>query len=142
MSPIPRYRVIPPGWAARHRPVAAATMQSPAVFRRISAGPAPFPLPEGWDGSQEIWGTSDVPVLVRVQQLNREGVTASAEQPTTVHQYLVTAPVDGPPIRSGEQGDVIDVEGRRLRIINEAFGTYLWERDFTCVDNLTQQNPD
>ncbi|KQN99695.1 hypothetical protein ASF21_12875 [Arthrobacter sp. Leaf234] len=142
MSPLPGYQVMPPGWAARHRPVAAATMQSPAVFRRISGGPAPYPAPKGWDGSEDIWGTEKTPVLVRVQQLNREGTTSAGEQPTSIHQYLVTAPVDGPPIRSGEQGDVIDVEGRCLSIINEAFGTYLWERDFTCVDNLTQQNPD
>ncbi|MDN4611949.1 DUF6093 family protein [Arthrobacter burdickii] len=142
MSPLPNSHVIPPGWAERHRPAAAATMQSPAVFRRISDGPAPYPVPEGWDGTEILWGTSEAPVLVRVQQLNRQAVTSAGEQPTSIHQYLVTAPVDGPPIRSGEQGDVIDVEGRRLRIVNESFGTYLWERDFTCIDNLTQQNPD
>lgn len=142
MSPLPNSHVIPPGWAERHRPTAAATMQSPAVFRRISDGPAPYPLPDDWDSAEPIWGSADEPILVRVQQLNREGTTSASEQPTAIHQYLVTAPVDGPTIRSGEQGDVIDVLGRCLRIINESFGTYLWERDFTCVDNLTQQNPD
>lgn len=141
MSPIPGYKVIPNGWAAHHRPTAKATMQSPAVFKRVSDGPAPYPLPANWDGSKVIWGGGVPPLLVRVQQLNREGVTSTAEQPTAVHQYLVTAPVEGPPIRSGEQGDVIHVEGRQLRVINESFGSYLWERDFTCVDNLTQQNP-
>ena len=140
MSPLPNMSVVPAGWAEHHRPTAKSTMQSPAVFKRISEGPAPFPLPEGWDGSVVIWGDTDT-VMVRVQQLNREGVTSTAEQPTAIHQYLVTAPVDGPAIRSGEQGDVIHVEGRQLRVINESFGTYLWERDFTCVDNLTQQNP-
>jgi hypothetical protein len=141
MSPIPGYKVVPDGWAEHHRPTAKSTMASPAVFKRVSEGPAPYPVPEGWDGSTVIWGGGDPPLLVRVQQLNREGLTSTAEQPTAVHQYLVTAPVEGPAIRSGEQGDVIHVEGRQLRVINESFGTYLWERDFTCVDNLTQQNP-
>lgn len=141
MSPIPGYKVIPDGWAEHHRPVAKSTMQSPAVFKRVSGGPAPYPIPPDWDGNETVWGGGNPPLLVRVQQLNREGVTSTAEQPTAVHQYLVTAPVDGPPIRSGEQGDVIHVEGRQLRVINESFGTYLWERDFTCIDNLTQQNP-
>lgn len=112
-------------------------MQSPAVFRRVSDGPAPYPAPAGWDGTEPLWETT-----VRVQQLNREGDTTAGEQPSTLHQYLITAPVAGPAIRSGEQGDVIDVLGRRFRVINESFGTYLWERDFTCVDNLTQHNPD
>lgn len=140
MSPLPRTRVVPPGWVEHHRPTAKSTMQSPAVFKRVSDGPAPFPPPQGWDGSETVWG-GEPPLLVRVQQLNREGVTSTAEQPTAVHQYLITAPVDGPQIRSGERGDIIHVEGRQLRIINESFGTYLWERDFTCIDNLTQNNP-
>jgi hypothetical protein len=142
VSPFPGQRVIPARWAEHHRPVPLSAMRSEAVFKRVSGGPAPYPVPEGWDGSEVIWGGGVPPLLVRVQQLNREGATITAEQPTAVHQYLVTAPVDGPPVRSGEQGDVIHVEGRQLRVINESFGTYLWERDFTCVDNLTQQNPD
>ncbi|MFJ7748710.1 DUF6093 family protein [Arthrobacter sp. NPDC097144] len=136
MSPLPGWNVIPPGWAEHHQPTAEATMTADAMFTRISEGPAPFPVPDGWDATETIWSTK-----VRVQGLNREGSGVAAEQPVYTREYLVTAPVDGPPIRSGERGDIIVVLGRTLRITNEQFSSLPWERDFTCVDNLTQQNP-
>ena len=111
-------------------------MTANAVFQRITEGPAPWPLPENWDPAETIWSTK-----VRVQSLKREGSGVSAEQPVYTREYLVTAPVDGPKIRSGERGDLILVAGRTLRVTNEQFGSEVWERDFTCVDNLTQQNP-
>ena len=136
MSPIPGWNVIPPGWAEHHQPTAESTMTADAVFKRISEGPAPFPVPDGWDPAEVIWNTK-----VRVQPLNREGAGVSAEQPVYTREYLVTAPMRGPAIISGERGDIIVVLGRTLRITNEQFSSLPWERDFTCVDNLTQQNP-
>lgn len=111
-------------------------MTADAVFKRISEGPAPFPVPDGWDATETIWSTK-----VRVQGLNREGSGVAAEQPVYTREYLVTAPMRGPAIISGERGDIITVLGRTLRITNEQFSSLPWERDFTCVDNLTQQNP-
>jgi hypothetical protein len=112
-------------------------MKSPAVFRRISDGPAPYPLPDGWTGSRTIWTTK-----VRVQaQIQRAASAVAAEQPFSDRRYLVTCPLDGPELRAGEQGDLIDVEGRTLRIVSIAFGTYEFERDLICLDDLTQENP-
>ncbi|WP_341394063.1 DUF6093 family protein [Arthrobacter sp. G119Y2] len=136
MSPIPGWNVIPPGWAEHHQPTAESTMTADAVFQRISEGPAPFPVPDGWDPAEVIWEPK-----VRVQPLNREGSGVAAEQPVYTREYLVTAPMRGPAIISGERGDIIVVLGRTLRITNEQFSSLPWERDFTCVDNLTQQNP-
>lgn len=137
MSPLPGTKVIHPDWAAHHRPTAAQTMTSPAVFKRVSTGPAPYPLPAGWDGSAVIWSTK-----VRVQaQIQRAGTSIPAEQPFTERRYLVTCPLDGPELRAGEQGDTITTEGRTLRIVSVAFGTYQFERDLTCVHDMTQQNP-
>lgn len=137
MSPLPGWGVIPGGWAERHQPTTDATHTAPAVFRRLSDGPPPYPLPDDWDGTTAVWETA-----VRVQELKRENAGTAAEQPVYVRDYQVTTTTAGPPIRTGEHGDVIDVLGRRLQIVNEQFGSLIWERVFTCVDNLTQQNPD
>ncbi|MFF2822620.1 DUF6093 family protein [Arthrobacter koreensis] len=136
MSPLPGWNVIPPGWAEHHQPTNEGTQTAEAVFKRISGGPAPYPLPPGWDGAEVIWSAN-----VRVQELKREGRGEHADQPTHTREYLISAPAGGPPIRSGEQGDVIHVLGRSFRVISEQFGSLAWGRDFTCVDNLTQQNP-
>lgn len=136
MSPLPRYPVVTAGWADHHRPTRDGTQTAEAVFKRVSGGPAPYPLPDGWDGIETIWSPT-----VRVQALKREGTGEQADQPTHTREYLVSAPAGGPPIRSGEQGDVVHVLGRQLRVTSEQFGELAWGRDFTCVDNLTQQNP-
>jgi hypothetical protein len=137
VSPLPGTRTVHPQFAAHHQPTARSTMESPAVFRRISEGPAPYPLPDGWAGSELLWETK-----VRVQALIQRAASAvSADQPFTDRRYLVTCPLDGPELRAGERGDLIDVDGRTLRINSIAFGTYQFERDLICLDDITQQNP-
>lgn len=136
MSPLPNTRVIPAGWAEHHRPTVAETRQSPGTIHRITAGPPPYPLPEGW--------TADAPIyegLFRVQQQNNEGGGTPGEQPTQERTYLIVAGTDIPYLQVGERGDIIRVEGREFRVRQVLFGTYLWEMDLICSDNLTQQNP-
>lgn len=134
MSPIPGHGVFHPKWAEHHRPTAESTMTEPAVFRRLHDGPAPYPMPEGWDPSEVIWRTK-----VRVQALSKTARDPiPAEQPVTVHDYLVTAPVGGPNLRTGEHGDVVEVLGRTLRIVDAVTGSQVWELDLTCTDNQTQ----
>lgn len=138
MSPLPGYKVIPPRWAEHNRPVANSTMTTPCVIKRISAGPPPYPLPEGWDGAETIHET-----VCRVQELNKVTGGVAGEQPTTEREYLIPVPVDGlPELRAGEQGDIVHAIGRQFRIIQIMFGSLEWERDLICVDNQTQQNPD
>ena len=141
MSPLPDWKIIPAGWQERHAPALDGTRTADALFLRISSGPAPYPLPEGWDGTEQIWGTPEKPIQVRVQQLNRDGAGVAADQAIYLREYMVTAPKAGPEIRAGEQGDVIHVLGRRLRITSELLGSMTFERVFVCVDNLTQHNP-
>lgn len=138
MVGLPGMKPIPDGWAEAHRPVAAATMTAPATFHRITDGPAPYPLPEGWDASTLIWDG----IKVRVQQRSQGGGTkVTAEQPTTERQVLITCPMGGPTLRAGERGDIVRALGREFRVIDILPGSLLWELDLLCVDNLTQQNP-
>lgn len=135
MSPLPGWRAVPAGWAEAHAPVAEQTMTADAEFRRISGGPAPWPIPENWDGGAEVlWETK-----VRLQELKREGVSDHAEQPTYTRQYLISAPLRGPILRVGEYGDVVRIEGRTYRLLSEMQGSLLWERDFIAVLNETQE---
>ena len=142
MVGLPNTKVIPNGWAAHHRPVATSTMTAPCTIGRISAGPPPYPKPEGWTGEALTHTT-----VCRVQELKREGGGVPGEQPTTERQYLVPVPLTNaegeplPDLRSGERGDIIHALGRQLRIVNIMFGSQEFERDLICVDNQTQQNP-
>lgn len=111
-------------------------MTAPARFLRIVEGPPPYPFPDGWTGEAEVWSTN-----VRVQELKREGQPVPADQPTSVREYLITAPYGGPPIRVGERGDIIEAVGRRFNIQTSMAGSILWEQDFICIENQTQQNP-
>lgn len=138
MSPLPGHKVFHPGWDAHHRPVAEGTHTTPAVFKRLHDGPAPYPLPPNWDPSEVVWRAN-----VRVQPLTKQGRDpVVAEQPVTMHDYQVTAPTGGPELRAGEHGDVVEVLGRTLRIQDITTGSHEWERVLTCTDNLTQGGTD
>lgn len=109
-------------------------------------GPAPYPVPDGWDGLDLLAADK----RCRVQVLNNSKNATSAEQPVGTRQYLVALPIEGlPPITAGEGGTVIKVTeckdpgliGRTLRVIDIQHGTEMFERDLICVDNLTQNNP-
>lgn len=136
MSPLPGWQVIPNNWAGRHGNTVNATLKSEANFYRITAGPAPYPKPDGWTGKTLLHHT-----YVRVQELNREGGGTPGEQPTRERQYLVVAPLGIPELQVGERGDIIEVAGRKLRVQQVLFGTFTMEVDILCTDNLTQQNP-
>lgn len=111
-------------------------MTTPAVFVRVT-GPAPYPIPSDWKGLTELWRTE-----VRVQSLSVAPQQADAvEQSVTVRRYLVAAPLGGPPMRVGQQGDQVHVLGRRLRIVDMAPGSLLWEADYTCEEVLSQAGP-
>lgn len=133
MSPFPGWKVIPDGWAEHHRPTVESTLQTPATFFRPT-GPAPYPKPHGWTGLTAIWLTP-----VRVQALNVAAPEAeAAEQTVTVRRYLVVCPAQGPALQVGDQCHVL---GRRLRVTDITPGSYLWELDLTCEENLTQAGP-
>lgn len=137
MSPLASTRVVHPDWAKHHQPSADSTQTAPGTVVRISAGPPPYPKPEGWSAETVIHEAD-----FNVQPMNREGGGVAAEQPLTERQYTITTSViDAPAFRSGEQGDVILVLGRRFRISSIMFGTQLWEIAFICTENQTQQNP-
>lgn len=146
MSPIPGYKVIPAKWSEHHRPTAEGGMTGTCSLFSINDGPAPYPLPAGWDGLVPLAAGKPC----RVQVLNNSKSSVSAEQPVGTRQYLVTLPINGlPPITVGEGGTVIKVTaakdvgliGRTLRVIDIQHGTEMFQRDLICVDNLTQNNP-
>lgn len=136
MVGLPNSKVIPDGWAEHHRPTVDETRTSPGTIHRITAGPAPYPKPEGWTGTGQIYAGN-----FRVQELNREGGGTPGEQPTRERQYLIVAGMDVPALQTGERGDLVRVAGREFRVQQVLFGSLLWEIDLLCTDNLTQQNP-
>lgn len=147
MSPLPNTRVIHTDWSAHHQPTAQGGMTGVCSLSDPHQGPAPYPVPDGWDGLGLL--AADKPC--RVQVLNNSNSAVSAEQPVGTRQYLVALPIEGlPPITAGEGGTVIKVTackdpgliGRALRVIDIQHGTEMFERDLICVDNLTQNNPD
>lgn len=135
MSPLPGWQVIPTGWAERHRPTAASSHVTPAEFRRVNEGPAPYPRPSDWEETQVIWTAP-----VRLQALKREGRGEQAEQPLFTREYQITCSVDGPELRVGEHGDVVVIGGREYRLTHRTDSSFEWERVFTAVDIQTQ-NP-
>lgn len=112
-------------------------MTSPGTVHRITAGPPPYPKPDGWASETQIHAG-----MFRVQQRNREGGGTPGEQPTRERTYLLTTKVIGmPALQTGERGDIIRCEGREFRVQQVLFGSVLWETDILCTDNMTQQNP-
>jgi len=136
VSPLQNTYIIPPGWAEAHRPVAAKTLPDAGTIHRVTAGPPPFPKPEGWTGRTLVYEGN-----FRVTQLNREGGGTPGEQPTQERAYMITGLTDIPYLQAGERGDIISVGGREYRVRQVLFGSDLWEMDIICTDNLTQQNP-
>jgi len=124
-----------PGWSVR--PSEQLLYPDAAVFERLADGPAPFPEPEGWTGTEQVWPT---PARV-MRQTAGAGAAVAADQVIQERVYQITTPRGGPAIRVGERGDVVRALGRRLRVSSETVDSYTLERVFTCLDNLTQDNP-
>lgn len=141
MSPFSNWPIIPKQWAEYHRPAATATMTAPVEIRR-SAGPPPYPKPEGWVPYTVIWTG-----LCRLQELKRENSPVPGLQPTEFRQYLLALPFANsggtplPQLRVGEGGDTAAVSGRNFLLKQSMDGSLLWENDFLAWENQTQQNP-
>lgn len=142
MSPLPGWKVIPDNWAETHRPVAASAMTTECVIRRATDGPPPYPLPDGWDGSEIIWTGK-----CRVQELKRENSPIPGLQPSELRQYLTAFPFQNdagaalPQLRTGEAGDTVHALGRVFNLKQSMTGSQLWQNDFIAWENQTQQNP-
>lgn len=146
VSPLPNTRVVHQNWSKHHQPAAEGGMTGVCSLFDPHVGPAPYPLPAGWDGLQLLASGK----ACRVQVLNNSKSAVSAEQPVGTRQYLVALPINGlPPISAGEGGTVIKLTackdpglvGRVLRVLDVQHGTEVFERDLICVDNLTENNP-
>lgn len=133
MSPLSGSRVIPPGWAEHHRPVADQTMTAPCRILRPDAGPPPF----GSTAPAEtvIWSG-----FCRVQTLaTRRDGGVQADQVQAIAEALIVTPVEVLPLaRGGEGGDIVETVGRRYQILRVTPGSLLWETDLICQDNQTQ----
>lgn len=142
MVGLPGMKVIPDGWAAAHRPVAAGGMTAECVIRRAVEGPPPYPLPAGWDGSEIIWTG-----MCRVQELKRENSPIPGLQPSELRQYLLAFPFHNdngvalPQLRTGEGGDTVHAVSRMFNLKQSMTGNELWQNDFIAWENQTQQNP-
>lgn len=76
----------------------------------------------------------------RVQALvTQQQVKVVGEQQETRRRYLVTIRFDAANVQLGDQVEVTDAVdarliGRRLRVIDVAYGSEQWERDLNCED--------
>lgn len=129
-----RNKVIPPGWAEHHRPVANATMTATGTIVRDEGPPKTWPAPPF---NERVL----VQCEFRVQELKRELSPMPGGQPTEVRQYLITMPLALAPadLRVGDEGDNVLVVGRRFQIKQKMAGSLLWEMDLICTENQTQQ---
>ena len=136
--PFPGTKIIPDGWSEHHRPVAAGGMTADCVIDRVTDGPAPFPLPDGWTGRTLLWSGK-----ARIQELKREQAADLAGQPTESRQYLIQLPYDRtlPELHVGERGDIITSNATEYILKQRMTGSELWAHDFIAWENQTQQNP-
>lgn len=138
--PFPGSSIIPPGWSEHHRPVVAGGMTADCVIERVTDGPAPFPLPDGWTGRAPVWSG-----MARIQELKRESTAFPTDQPTESRQYLIQLPMLAvnplPPLHVGERGDIVTSNGVEYTLKQHMTGSELWAHDYIAWENQTQQNP-
>ena len=138
--PLPNTRVIPAGWSKHHRPTAASGMTSTCVITRPTDGPAPYPLPDDWEGSTTLWSGP-----CRLQQHNRESAVDFAGQHTETRRHLIAFPYTEenplPDLRVGESGDRVNINGRLYILRQKLESSEEWQHDFIAEDNQTQNNP-
>lgn len=138
--PLPGYKVIPDGWAEYHRPAAASLMTSECTVTRATDGPAPFPLPPGWTGTQTLWTGN-----CRLQQHNRESAVDAAGQSAELRRHLIGFPYDTtnplPALRVGDTGDLVNINGRTYILRQRLDASEEFQHDFIAEENQTQNNP-
>lgn len=135
--PRPGSRVIPTGWEARHRPVLESTRTATVTFRRFSGPPVFDP---------ETGSTTRPRVVVcsgtfRIQQ-QAPSETDAAAQDITTHAYQLSGDVTVD-LQINDVGTVDastdpTIVGRELRVTDVQRGSLLFERTFTCTDNLEE----
>lgn len=137
LMPLDGCRVIPSGWEAHHRPVLEATRTAKVTFRRISGPPVHDP---------DTGSTSQPTAVVyagwfRVQEHQVSAhTTDAAAQRITTHAYQLSGAVEVD-LRVDDVGTVVDcndptLTGRSLRVTDIQRGSLLFERTFTCTDDL------
>lgn len=134
--PLPNTRVIPPGWAAHHRPVVAGSWNGAVKVT------GPPPGTSHWDDAAEQ-NVADPGATVyegpaRVQALAGQGRTiVLADDSEVLVDYLVVVPAEV----TAEAGHTIEVtdghddallEDQTLRIRQVVMGTERFERDLFC----------
>lgn len=114
-------------------------MTADCVVVRITDGPPPYPLPDGWTPEAQVWPAPGETGRCRVQELKRENTADAADQPTELRQYLIGLPYGAPPFRTGERGDILRTVGREFNLKQSMAGSELWQADYIAWENQTQQ---
>lgn len=135
--PLPGSKVIHSQWEAHHRPVLATTRTATVTFRRFSGPPVHDPETGSTSRPTEVVYSG----LFRIQedQINAHSTDVAAQQITT-HTYQVSGEV---PVAL-EINDVGTVDvcndptlaGRKLIVTDFERGSLLFERTFSCTDDL------
>lgn len=135
--PLPGSRVIPAGWEQHHRPVLATTRTATVTFTRFD-GPSVHDPVTGTTSRPSITVYSG---LFRIQehQVSAHIDDAAAQQITT-HAYQLSAAVEVD-LQINDMGlvnacDDPTLIGRELLVTDIQRGSLLFERTFTCTDDL------
>lgn len=138
--------VIPPGWAAHHRPVVVKTMTGTVSIRRPGTK-STFDPATGATTATEYEPHHIGPARLQVLSLADQEALAGGQEVSTV-AYLVTVEHDA--ATAGIDfglGDLVKVDavddngdstlvGRELTVESLTRGSLVFERDLYCTDNL------
>jgi Family of unknown function (DUF6093) len=135
--PLPGSRVIPAGWQAHHRPVLATTRTATITFVRFSGPPVHDPATGSTSRPTTVVYSGEF--RVQEHQVSAHETDAAAQQITT-HAYQVSGAVEVD-LRINDVGTVDasddpSLVGRRLLVTDIQRGSLLFERTFTCTDDL------
>lgn len=147
--PLPNTAVFGSGWSQHHQPTATSAMTAKGTITR------PSETAGEWNPTTGDVATPPPELIytgpMRVQAKTTDPVDRDATgQQVTTREYLIAITVDSVPIRAGEHGDRVTITecdadpgliGRVLRVTDAAFGSESFQRDLTCVDDLTANNP-
>jgi len=135
--PRPGSRVIPAGWEAYHRPVLETTRTATITFRRFSGPPVFDPETGSTSRPKDVVYSGEF--RVQEHQVSSHETDAAAQQVTT-HAYQVSGAVDVD-LGIGDMGTVDacndpTLVGCELLVTDIQRGSLLFERTFTCTDDL------
>lgn len=138
--PRPGTAIFHPAWETHHRPTAAAQCTSTCVITQPSTAAATFDTGTGRSTRPAAATVYTGPCRVQHLTQRKEGVEFAGAN-LAVAQYEVELPITAGVIPDIDAEAVVTITaasdpsltGARLRVVEVARGSLLWQRSLTCV---------